>query len=162
MNVSVQADPSALLRDINALPERMRVRFMRESKQTAVVLEGAMKARLQRQLSSNATGQTVAGIYHKVAYDGNGYVVLTSDARSDAGQVTRGRSGFGKARIAPSYFQEKHVALWLEKGTRPGRRLNYARTQRRPFFYASVELEAPGHERRIKDAWNDLAAELNR
>lgn len=137
VNFSVQADNSALLRDINALPERMRARFMRASQQTAQALEREMKARLQRQLSPAATGTTVASITHRVAHDGNGYVVLTERQ------------------------QFPNLPLWLEKGTQPGKRRNFARTQRRPFFYASVELEAPGHERRIKDAWNDLAAELN-
>ncbi len=137
MNISMDMDISGLLRDINALPEQMRVRFMRASQTTAITLEREMKARLQRQLSPTATGTTVASITHRVAHDGNGYVVLTERQ------------------------QFPNLPLWLEKGTQPGRRKNFARTQRRPFFYASVELEAPGHERRIVDAWNSLASELN-
>lgn len=138
MNITIDMDSTALLRDIAALPERMRVRFMRASQTTAQALEREMKARLQRQLSPSATGATVASITHRVAYDGNGYVVLTE------------RNPY------------PNLPLWLEKGTSPGKRRNFARTQRRPFFYASIELEAPGHERRIRDAWNDLASELNR
>lgn len=131
-------DTAPLLRDIAALPERMRVRFMRASRETAEALEREMKARLQRQLSPAATGATVESISHRIAHDGNGYVVLTE------------RNPY------------PNLPLWLEKGTQPGKRKNFARTQRRPFFYASVELEAPGHRRRIIDAWNELASELNR
>lgn len=137
MNISIDMDASGLLRDIAALPERMRVRFMRASQQTAQALEREMKARLQRQLSPAATGATVASIEHREAYDGNGYVVLTE------------RNPY------------PNLPLWLEKGTQPGKRRNFARTKARPFFYASIELEAPGHERRIINAWNSLASELN-
>ncbi len=137
MNISIDMDASGLLRDIAALPERMRVRFMQASRETAEALEREMRARLQRQLSPSATGATVASIVHRQAYDGNGYVVLTE------------RNPY------------PNLPLWLEKGTQPGKRKNFARTQRRPFFYASIALEAPGHERRIKDAWNSLASELN-
>lgn len=138
MNISITIDTEPLLRDIAALPERMRVRFMQASRETAEALEREMKARLQRQLSPSATGATVDSITSRQAYDGNGYVVLTE------------RNPY------------PNLPLWLEKGTQPGKRKNFARTQRRPFFYASIELEAPGHRRRIVDAWNDLAGELNR
>lgn len=137
MNISIDMDASGLLRDIAALPERMRVVFMRASQDTAQALEREMKARLQRQLSPSATGATVESITHRIAHDGNGYVVLTE------------RNPY------------PNLPLWLEKGTQPGKRRNFARTQRRPFFYASIELEAPGHRRRIIDAWNSLASELN-
>jgi hypothetical protein len=134
----IDVDAAALLQDITRLPDRMRVRFLRESRTTAERLEREMQSRLQRQLSPSATGQTVQSITHRLAHDGNGYVVLTE------------RNPF------------PNLPLWLEKGTQPGKRKNFARTQRRPFFYASIELEAPGHERRIADAWNDLSMELGR
>lgn len=138
MNITMELDTSGLLRDIAALPERMRVRFMQASEATAQALEREMKARLARQLSPAATGASVESISYRQAYDGNGYVVLTE------------RNPY------------PNLPLWLEKGTSPGKRRNFARTQPRPFFYASVELEAPGHERRIINAWNSLASELNR
>lgn len=137
MTSSVEQDSTALLRDINVLPERMRVRFMRESQTTAQMLEREMRGRLQRQLSPAATGTSVAAITHRVAHDGNGYVVLTE------------RNPY------------PNLMLWLEKGTQPGKRRNFARTPSFPYFYVSIELEAPGHERRIIGAWNDLAGELN-
>lgn len=137
VNISMDMDASGLLRDLAILPERMRARFMQASRETAEALEREMKARLQRQLSPSSTGTTVASITHRIAHDGNGYVVLTERQ------------------------QFPNLPLWLEKGTQPGKRRNFARTQRRPFFYASVELEAPGHERRIISAWNELASELN-
>ncbi len=137
MNIMMDMDASGLLRDIARLPERMRARFMQASRETAEALEREMKARLERLLSPAATGATVESIQHRIAHDGNGYVVLTE------------RNPY------------PNLPLWLEKGTQPGKRRNFAHTPRRPFFYASVELEAPGHVRRIKDAWNSLASELN-
>lgn len=136
MNFSTTMDATGLLRDIAALPERMRARFMRESQDTAQMLERNMRARLQRQLSPDATGTSVQAIQHRVAHDGNGYVVLTERQ------------------------QYPNLMLWLEKGTKPGRRRNFARTQPRPYFYVEVELAAPSHERRIIGAWNDLSGEL--
>ncbi len=134
----IDVDAAALLQDITRLPERMRVRFLRESQTTAEQLEREMRARLARQLSPAATGASVESIKHRLAYDGNGYVVLTE------------RNPY------------PNLPLWLEKGTKPGKRKNFARTQPRPFFYASILLEAPGHQRRIRDAWNDLSSEINR
>jgi hypothetical protein len=134
----MEVDVAALSRDIAALSAKMRQRFMEPSRVTAERLEREMKARLQRQLSAAATGQSVDSISHQVAYDGNGYVVFTD------------RDPY------------PNLPLWLEKGTKPGKRKNFASTKARPFFYASIALEAPGHERRIRDTWNALALELNR
>ncbi len=135
--IGFEQDASKLLADISALPERLRVRFMAASKVTAERLEREMQARLRRQLGPGATGRSVESISHREAYDHNGYVVLTD------------RNPFA------------NLPLWLEKGTKPGKRKNRARTQPRPFWWASIELEAPGHERLIRETWDSLAAEVN-
>jgi hypothetical protein len=64
-------------------------------------------------------------------------------------------SGYkGKGRIAPAFKQEKHVGLWLEHGTRRGRPRSHTAAAR-PWFWPSVRLEVPQHERRISQAIDD-------
>lgn len=100
-------------------------------RETAQAIAREARQRLARQLGPNATGKTVAGIVAEPAYDGNGYVVMAD------------RDPF------------PNLPLWLEKGTKPGKRRNYARVAPRPFFYSSIEVEAGAHERRILTALND-------
>lgn len=94
--------------------------------ETADAIVREAKARLARQLGPNATGQTVANIADRPAYDGNGYIVISE------------REPF------------PNVPLWLEKGTKKGHgtHANYAR----PYFYVSAEIEAGAHYRRIGEA----------
>lgn len=108
--------------------EQMTTRACRE---TAQALVPEMRSRLRRQLGPNATGKTEAAIGAEPAYDGNGWVIFVE------------RDPF------PA------VPLWLEKGTRVGRRRNYARTAARPFFYASIVLAVGPHARRMLEALRD-------
>jgi hypothetical protein len=94
-------------------------------------IQNEAQARLRRQLSSKATGKTVASIVTRPAFDGNGIIVI---AERDP-------------------YPE--LPLWLEKGTKPGGRPNKARTYPRPFFYVSAELEEGPHFRRIQGALQD-------
>lgn len=137
MNIDIGVDWAPLEQAITRMPEHLRVRVLYACKVTADAVVREMHARLSRQLSSEATGKTVAGIHVVKAYDGNGYVIL---------------SDRGDEQIA-------NLPLWLEKGTRPGKRRNRARTRPRPFFYASIALEAGAHERRLIDAMREAATD---
>ncbi len=93
-----------------------------------------MRARLGRQLGPNASGQTVAGIEVVRAYDGNGWVVLSDNARMP------------------------NLPLWIEKGTHAGKPGSHA-SAARPYFYQSIQLVSGPHEQRIHDAMTDGLAE---
>jgi len=134
-SITVDMDLTALEQAITAMPVALRVRVNAACKTTAESAVREMKARLARQLSGQSSGQTVAGITSQPAYDGNGYVILSDNARMP------------------------NLPLWLEKGTRAGKRKNFARTAPRPFFYASLVLEQGGHERRLLDAMRDAATD---
>lgn len=134
--LSIDVDIAPLTAALRALPEAVRVETADACRITAEHIAREARARLQRQLGPGATGQTVAGIIAEPAYDGNGYVVMAD------------RDPF------------PNLPLWLEKGTRPGKRRNFARTPPRPFFYASIELEAGAHERRIVEAMQDAGGDV--
>jgi hypothetical protein len=148
---------------VGALSAEVRDRIHEACRTTALQIVREMKARLSRQLSPKATGLTVAGILAEPSYVSPGYVVRTTDVLSEAEVEARkvwtpqrDPSAWRRKQSA-RYRQEPHVGLYLEKGTKPGKRRNYARTAARPFFYASLELEAPAHERRILEAMRAAA-----
>ncbi len=126
-------DTAPLEAAFDTLARSLQVRLNDVSGDTAQRIVREARARLRRQLGPNATGQTERGITAVPAYDGRGWVIL-----SDNDQLP-------------------NLPLWLDKGTRAGKRHNYARTAARPFFYISIELEASGHERRVIDAMQDEA-----
>lgn len=133
MTLEIDLDLTPLQQAISAMPEALRERVMDASKTTAENIVREAKGRLQRQLGPDATSATVAGITSQPAFDGNGYVVLAD------------RDSF------------PNLPLWIEKGTKPGKRRNFARTRPRPFYYASIELEAGSHERRVIQAMQEAA-----
>lgn len=133
MKLALELDLAPLTQAITKMPDILRELVMEASRITAENIVREAKGRLARQLGPGATGATVAGIEAKVAYDGNGYVVLAD------------RDPFPQ------------LPLWIERGTKPGKRRNFARTIPRPFFYPSIELEAGSHERRILQAMRDAA-----
>jgi hypothetical protein len=133
--MTIDVDTTAVVRAFNALSAVVQAHVNEASATTAQAIVREARGRLQRQLGSNATGQTVAGIVAQPAYDGNGWVVLSDNARMP------------------------NLPLWLDKGTRVGNRHNYARTPARPFFYVSIELEIGAHEQRLAEAMRAAADE---
>lgn len=143
--LTIDVDTAPLERALRDLPEALQRRVNDASEQTAHAIVAEMKARLARALKGTSVstksrpdkGQnlTLQGITTKPAYDGNGWVVLSD------------RDPF------------PNDPLWIEKGTRVGRRHNFARTAAEPYFYVSIELEMGGHERRLEQAMHDAAAE---
>lgn len=135
MTLTLELDTTGATRALDALDRLLEVRLNEACRVTAQNVAREAQGRLARQLGPDATGETVRGIVAQPAKDGRGWVVLSDNARMP------------------------NLPLWLEKGTQPGKRKNYARTQPRPFFYTSLELEAPSHERRVTDAMRDSADE---
>lgn len=140
MQASFDLDITDLKRAFDALPRELDPRRMEACRVTSEEIVTEAKSRLERQLSSAATGKTVSQIHSQKAYDGQGYVIL-SDRGAGAGEPE----------------QIANLPLWLEKGTRAGRRRNLASTAARPFFYPSIEMAIGGHERRVLEAMADAA-----
>lgn len=132
----LDVDIAPALRAIEALGPAVERRVLDACEATAAAIAREAKSRLARQLGPHATGQTVEGITYRRSREGVGFVVLADNER------------------------QPNLPLWLEKGTKPGKRRNFARTAPRPFFYASVELEAPGHERRLAEALGGAAHDV--
>lgn len=133
MRVEFDLDIAPAVRALDAVPDALQARVNDASRVTAEAIVRDARARLQRQLSPNSTGQTVEGIHAVPAYDGNGWVLLADNDRMP------------------------NLPLWLEKGTRPGKRRNFARVAPRPFFYVAIEMEVGPHELRIRDAMAQTA-----
>ena len=98
----------------------------------AMVLEA--KARLARKLGPNATGAAVAGITDQPAYDGNGYVVISSDPALP------------------------NLPLWLEKGTKKGKAGSHA-SPALAYFDSAAQLQEAPHVRRIQEALRQAIAD---
>lgn len=108
------------------------------SKISADSMQREMQSRVAR-----ATGKTADNIL--VTELDDGYVVATADVRLDRTPIP------GTAALRSEYYPEKHVGLWLEKGTSLGAPHSHAAAAR-PWFFPSIALEEGPHERRIKDA----------
>jgi hypothetical protein len=132
---SIELDTTAADAALASLPDALHALTMEACRLTAEAIVAEAQGRLKRQLSPAYTGDVEAGITTRVSYDGDGYVVLSDDERLP------------------------NLPLYLEKGTRPGQRKNFARTPAFPFFYASIELEVNAHERRITDAMQQAASQ---
>lgn len=154
MTFTVEWDTEAFEKALAGMPAALDARLLSACRETGLALQREMRARLRRQLSANASGETVGGIIAELSFDKHAYIVRTSDVKSEAEREGE-RIAFEQKlirdprRLAATFRKEKHVGLYLEKGTKPGKRSNRARTAPRPFFYASVALEAPAHERRV-------------
>lgn len=132
---AISVDDRALEQAITAMPEVLQRHVLDACELTTDAVVAEMRSRLQRQLGAQATGETVGNITKMRAFDGNGFVILSDNPTTP------------------------NVPLWLEKGTKAGKRRNFARTAPRPFFYASLAVEAGPHERRILQAMHDAAGE---
>jgi hypothetical protein len=132
---SFDLDTAPLDRVPTEFPDALHVALMEDCRTTAEYVVHEAQARLRRQLGPGATGETERGIYAKPAYDGNGWVVLADNARMP------------------------NLVLWIEKGTRAGKRHNFARTEARPYFYASLEMAVGPHERKVLGTLARVASE---
>jgi len=125
----VEVDADALLAAIARLGPRAEAAVDEAALETSEAIVREAKSRLQRQLGSQSTGLTLAGIQIERA-DLGGFLVGSS------------REPF------------PNLPLWIEKGTKYGVRNGNAggNMRPRPYFYASAELEEGPHHRRVSDA----------
>jgi hypothetical protein len=153
-SITATIDDSRLIAVQSPLEASMRRHINDASRETAVAVVTEAKARLRRQLGPNATGLTEAGISSRPAFDGNGYVVLSSRDHPQLSLHTSKRSG----RIHTQKVTQSNVPIWVEKGIKKGDPRSHSEPAR-PFFYVSVLLERGAHERRIQDAIQDATNE---
>ena len=99
---------------------------------------------------ARATGDTMRSIRVERAYSGHGYVVLAGTGRADAGQVIVTPSG--GHRVAPAHHRGRHVARYLERGTK--------HMDARPFMDPAARLEEGAHQRRVQQALDQAITEL--
>lgn len=109
-------------------------------------------AEAQRRVA-RATGETAAGIHWEMTRSGNGYVVVMGDAVSSQETARREATANSRAsrlRAKSTLHQMKHTGIWLEFGT--------THQYKRPFLFASADVEAGPHLQRLEDriqAWLD-------
>jgi hypothetical protein len=115
--------------DLLAALGRMSSTIARFTMPAAKATADNVVAEAQRRVA-RATGQTAEGITTKESRDGTGYVVLSDNARMP------------------------NLPLWIEFGTKQGKKGSHAEPAR-PYFFASAQLEAGAHDRRMRDAVQD-------
>lgn len=143
--LTIEADLAPLARAFSSLSTQLQARVNQACQETAEAVVAEAKSRLGRQLKGTSvatktrsdlgSNMTVEGIHAQPAYDGNGWVVLSD------------RDPF------------PNVPLWLEKGTRVGKRHNFARTPPESYFYPALILQVAPHEQRVLEAMQAAANE---
>lgn len=124
---SIDVDTSALVAELTSLGDFAQPFVNEASAESAHSIVREAQSRLERKLSGNSTGQTLAGIQDRPAFDGNGWVVISDNDRMP------------------------NLPLWLEKGTKR----HTARGHSQPalgYFYSAAQLEEGPHLRRIENA----------
>lgn len=129
---SIDVDVAPVVQALRAFDAGLQARINAASAVTAKNIQREARSRLQRQISPGHT-RSVNSLLAEPARDGNGWIVLYDNP------------------------EMQNLGLWLEKGTKAGKRHNFASTQARPYFYSSAELEVDAHARRIEDAIADAA-----
>lgn len=132
-SITFDMDTAPLEAKLNALGDVAQPFINDASEATAMACAAGALTRLERQLGPDATGKTAAGITARPAYDGNGWVFLVE--RDDM----------------------PNLPLWIEKGTHAGQPHSHD-SAARPFFYITVDLEVPDHERRLELAFDQAIA----
>ena len=134
----IDVDTSGLFRAMDQAVAAIERRTKAAAKDTADRVERNAKQRVAR-----ATGATAEGIHVEETYDGTGYVVLAWDQALAA-----------KAWGAGATTREYNIGKpqWLEFGT--------VHMSARPFFFVSAEIEAAGHDRRMREAIADGIEEV--
>lgn len=133
-SITIDADVDGVEAALNEMGAFAQLFVNEASRESAAAIAREMKARLERQLGPNATGKTVAAIANRPAFDGNGSIVIVE------------REPF------------PNLPLWIEKGTKKGDPGSHTAAAR-PFFYASLAIEANAHQQRIVEALRQAIAE---
>lgn len=134
--LQVETDATGLLRALDRLGAELVERHTKPAcKVTAERIQAGARARVARK-----TGRTAAGISVEESRDQLGYVVLPFDADFELALIRAGNDQ-----------QPANLPIWLEFGTKY--------MSPRPYFFAAVELERVGHDRRIREAIQDAIDE---
>jgi hypothetical protein len=133
---TIDVDAAAVVAALLALGDTAQPYVNAASHLSADELVVEAKARLQRKLGPNATGEMVAGITDRPAYDGNGYVVISSGGLDNP----------------------LNLPLWLEKGTKKGAAGSHS-SPALAYFYSAAQLEEAPHFRHIQEALRQAIAD---
>ena len=68
-----------------------------------------------------------------------------------AGKITVEEARKGDGFVVYVKQPRRHIASFLERGTK--------KMAARPFFHASAQMEAPGHDRRVRESIREAIAE---
>jgi len=131
---TIDVDATAVIAALTTLGDAAQPYVNEASHRTADAIVRDARARLQRKLSGTSTGATLAGIEDRVAFDGNGYVVVSGRA------------------------EQPDLPLWLEKGTKKGKAGSHA-SPALAYFYSACQLEEAPHLQRIREALAAAIAE---
>jgi hypothetical protein len=143
---TAKVESASLLAAFDRLPDTILKYTKPASKVSADSLQREMRRRVKRR-----SGSTAEGIEVTELKDGSGYLVQATNKRLRTNVSPAVASAVAEGRMPAMQMSAKNVPLYLEAGTR-----NMAA---RPFFYDSIRLEYPAHERRIDDAVARGAAE---
>lgn len=132
-----ELDYEAMRAKFAQVGERALPRLNAACQVTTGNIQREARARLRRQLGPGATGKTEASI-----------VARPHNTEESVHLVYTDRDWL------------PNLPLWLEQGTKPGKRKNRASTKERPFFYVSADLEERPHFHRIEDALQDTLDDM--
>lgn len=120
--LSITVDNAALLAAMERLGPAALQFTKAAARETAENIVREAQSRVAR-----ATGETAAGIHLEETHNGDGYVVLDTNKRMPG------------------------LPSWLEFGFSQGKAGSHS-APARPFFFASAQLEAGPHDRRMREA----------
>lgn len=131
---TIDVDTAGVVAALLTLGDAAQPYINAAAKASADELVAEAQARLERKLGPNATGETVAGIQAFPAHDGNGTIVISSNARMP------------------------NLPLWLEKGTKRHKAGGHT-SPALAYFYSAEQLEQAPHLRRIQEALRQAIAD---
>ncbi len=137
--VKFEVDSAALVSALRDFPDVLQPRVKAACRVSAgnILTEGQRRIRRR-------TGRTGDRMRVDETYKGDGYVVVMGDAVSPDETRRRESVGGSKKWVQSGSYNEAHVGLYLEFGTRS--------MAARPFLFAAGDLEVNAHDRRVRDA----------
>lgn len=137
--LKVDVDSAALISALRDFPGILQPRVMASCKVSANSILREARSRIRRR-----SGKTAGGMRVDETYNGDGYVVVMGDAVAPDETRRRESVGGSKRWVRSGAYQEAHVGIYLEFGTKS--------MAMRPFLFASGDLEVGAHRRRVEQA----------
>jgi hypothetical protein len=151
-------DDAGLLAALDRLGKTVERFTMPAAKATAMAVQREGRVRIARR-----TGATAEGILVREDYAGKGYVVTTQDVvlegqrTAQQGRTMGMRPGAAAKWASRGYTLDKHVGLYLEKGTIQGKPRSHTSAPR-PWLGPAADVEQGAHGRRMRQAIQDAIA----